>query len=388
MRRKDLRPTNYPGVFRAGANTFLLRVKVTDPRTGKSRQRERVIEGLASASAAAARREELRQELLQSAHVESLRMRLRDYARSWLRGKRRSLKISTLERYATALDLHILPMLGEYFVDAISPRDVLAWRDRQKGKASTINTRLRVLKTLLADAERDLDLSRSPAARISALTEKPAHTDDEPNLLSADQLRALLDAAKRVVPDYAIIFQTMALTGMRTGEVLALDWTDIDEDNGLIRVRRSHHRKRVGTTKTGKSRTVALPPELQDALREHRRKLIADQAAGVDSGWCFPSATGELRHHSTIRKPLQQACAEAGIEIRFTPHGFRRTFNNLLRQVTTGTVQRSLTGHSTERMSEHYSHVSMEEKKAAVDGVLRMVRTEKCGPGCGPEPQT
>jgi integrase len=87
---------------------------------------------------------------------------------------------------------------------------------------------------------------------------------------------------------------------------------------------------------------------------------------------------------TTLRKPLQQACKAAGIDRRFTPHGFRRTFNNLLRQVTTTTVQKALTGHATDRMAEHYSHVAAAEKKAAAGAVVSMVRTAGADRGADP----
>jgi hypothetical protein len=72
------------------------------------------------------------------------------------------------------------------------------------------------------------------------------------------------------------------------------------------------------------------------------------------------------RSGGALTKPLKTALKEAGIEKRFTIHGFRRTFNNLLRQATTGEVVRSMTGHVTERMTEHYSHIESHEKRAAV----------------------
>ena len=44
-----------------------------------------------------------------------------------------------------------------------------------------------------------------------------------------------------------------------------------------------------------------------------------------------------------------------------------------MRQVTSGEVVRSITGHVTERMTEHYSHVESEEKRQAANKVLRLV---------------
>jgi hypothetical protein len=62
-----------------------------------------------------------------------------------------------------------------------------------------------------------------------------------------------------------------------------------------------------------------------------------------------------------------------GIKRRFTVHGFRRTFNNIARQVAGEIVTRSITGHVTQAMTEHYSHVGREEKLAAAGSVVRLV---------------
>jgi integrase len=382
MRKMDARSTPYPGVKKVGPKAYVVRVKVIDPRTGRPRQRERLVEGIDSPREAAAAREELRRELLAEPTETNARARLKDYARSWLAGKRRTLRRTTLERYAAALDLHILPALGDLYVDAITKQDLITWRARQDANPSTVNGWVRILKTMLADATEDLDLPKDPSARLKALHERPTYTDDDPNLLEPEQLRALLEAARSTCPWHYPVFATLAYTGMRTSEALALKWSDIDERAGIIHVRRGQVRGNVGTTKTGKTRTVALDETLAAILREHRQQMVANQIPGLHKGWVFVSETGDLRYGTTLRKPLQQACKAAGIERRFTPHGFRRTFNNLLRQVTTTTVQKALTGHATDRMAEHYSHVAAEEKKVAVGAVVSLVRTAR-GPRCG-----
>ena len=67
------------------------------------------------------------------------------------------------------------------------------------------------------------------------------------------------------------------------------------------------------------------------------------------------------------------ALAAAGIHEHVTIHGLRRTFNNLVRQVASGEVVRAMTGHVTERMTEHYSHVGANEKHDAVRRALGLV---------------
>jgi hypothetical protein len=62
----------------------------------------------------------------------------------------------------------------------------------------------------------------------------------------------------------------------------------------------------------------------------------------------------------------------------------RRTFNNLSRQVAGEIVTRSITGHVTQAMTEHYSHVGAEEKLAAAENIVRMVLgTSDATPGGG-----
>lgn len=63
---------------------------------------------------------------------------------------------------------------------------------------------------------------------------------------------------------------------------------------------------------------------------------------------------------------------------RFTVHGLRYTFTDLVRRANVdAVVRRALTGHVTEEMQRHYSTVGMDEKRAAVAGVLRLVPPER-----------
>lgn len=370
MRPTDTKKTKHPGVKKVGSDTYLVRVKVIDPRTGRPRQAERLVNG--SLPEAVAARVALRSELLSEATQATSRTRLSDYAFSWLSGKKNSLKFSALERYATALANHIVPALGDFYMDAIAPADVSRWRDSQDAAPRTVNSRLRILKTMFKDAVADLDLPRDPTARIKALSEPPAYTDDDPNLASPEDVHAVVLAAREVCPNHYPVIATIAFTGMRIGEALALRWSDIERDAGLIRIQSAQYRQIVGTTKTGKVRTVPLLPEHAAILDEHRRTLLRTQARGADGEWVFPSETGRPRFSSTLRKPLAKAVAAAGLTDRLTPHGFRRSFNDALRRHTTGTVQRALTGHSTVQMAEHYSYVGIDEKRTAVAKVFTL----------------
>jgi integrase len=71
----------------------------------------------------------------------------------------------------------------------------------------------------------------------------------------------------------------------------------------------------------------------------------------------------------------QRALKGCGITKRVSVHGLRRTFNNLARQVAGDIVTRSITGHVTASMTEHYSHVGADEKLRAASSIVRLLTT-------------
>ena len=360
--------SRYPGIQRLSAGRYQVRVTWIDPKTGKKKDQKKVI-AAASMAEANSHRELLRAQLLMSGTTQRERVRLGEYASSWMRGKIPTLKPSTRDKYAGMLDHHILPALGDNYVDAISPQDVILWRDAQHAKASTVNSRLRVLRAMLRDAQADLGLARDPCARVRTLPEEPPVG----HRLKPGDLQRVLAYLRENEPGWYPLFLTMALTGARFGEVSALQWHDIDKDDEVIWIRRSQWQGRVGTTKTGKVRDVPLPPLLKTVLKQHRQRLIRNQARGLSEGLVFPSRVGTYRRNASLRKPLGRALQAAGIDDRFTLHGFRRTWNNLLRQVSSSAITQSMIGHETEEMFLHYSHIERDEKHSAVERALALV---------------
>jgi len=118
---------------------------------------------------------------------------------------------------------------------------------------------------------------------------------------------------------------------------------------------------------------VPLTAELAKVLRDRCRT-----ARGA-AGWVFANGDGELLGPCALRFPLRRALARAGITKRVTVHGLRRTFNNLSRQVAGNIVTRAITGHVTEEMTEHYSHVDRAEKLRAADQVVALAEAVESG---------
>jgi hypothetical protein len=87
-----------------------------------------------------------------------------------------------------------------------------------------------------------------------------------------------------------------------------------------------------------------------------------------------PCADGVRAHRRCLRKPFAKVCGLIGLEMRFTPRGLRRTFNDLARLSNVeALVTKSISGHLTDRMRAHYSTVQPVEQRESIGRVLRLV---------------
>ena len=102
---------------------------------------------------------------------------------------------------------------------------------------------------------------------------------------TAPQLRTFLD---HVADDrLSALWHTVAMTGMRRGEALALDWDAVDLSTGRLTVKRAlvsaGYDARLSETKTDRWRTIELDPGTVDVLRDHaQRQAVEIEAAGDD----------------------------------------------------------------------------------------------------------
>lgn len=311
---------------------------------------------------------------------------------SWLPSKLPTLKKSTRDHYAWVFDARVLPVFGSRALDSIDRAEVLAWRNAVPGVNASKNSAFRVLRAMFRDAAAELDI-QDPTQRIRALPEKRS---SGAKVLSATELAALLDAAREVAPKYYALILTLASTGARWGAVSALTWADLDFDARTLRIEKAQYDGVVDTTKTGHRRTLAMTEELAlvlQARRDQMQRAVAPAPLRNDT-LVFPSRAGTHMQPSTIRDALLAASVRAGLAEGIydergrlvdgrgrvpSAHWFRYTLNDLLRRVASGEVQRAITGHTTVAMSEHYSHVDVEEKRVALGRVWETVSGRREG---------
>jgi integrase len=249
---------------------------------------------------------------------------------------------------------HLRPAFGLVRLDAIGPEKIEAYKAAKikTHAAKTVNNHLVVLSKLLHLAEEWKRISSVPRIRMLAAA-RP-----EIDFLGFDEAPRLIEACGRLEPQLRAMVAVALHTGMRRGELEALQWGDVDLVAGRIVVRRASWRGHIGTPKGGRSREIPLNSAVTAELKRWRH------LRGV---WVFCREDGERLGEQELSKPLRTGCRHAGIrEIGW--HTLRHTFAShlVMRGVTLKAVQ-ELLGHADIKTTMRYAHLSPAVKRDAVE---------------------
>jgi len=149
-----------PGTYSSGTS-WRIRVRLVDPRTGRLRERNRVVEGL-SPEDVQALRVSLRADLAREV-CEPVRTRVEEFGRHWLALKGPVIDPGTYARYTSALEEHVFKCLGRLDLRELRAMQVQAWINDELSRGyrvATVKGWYRVFRTMIQDAIEDLDLKR------------------------------------------------------------------------------------------------------------------------------------------------------------------------------------------------------------------------------------
>lgn len=261
---------------------------------------------------------------------------------------------ATLARYRREVRCYIVPQWGGEPLDLVSPAGVQAWvvRLHEGGyphadgcaggplRRKTIRSIVCVvLRGVMEYAVRQGWVSSDPTSGV----ELPRSDTKAVRPLSPEQLVALLGEMSRRGPAAGDLTQLLAFTGVRIGEACAMQVGDVDTTRRTIRIQRtwSDGATRLEPPKSGRTRTIAYPPALDDMMA--RRTVGRDAAA-----WLIPAARGGPTLPSNFRQRVWRPVVRAlGLEWA-TPHTLRHTYATMAIQAgaVVKDVQTQL-GHSS-----------------------------------------
>lgn len=226
---------------------------------------------------------------------------------------------STIRDYQSAIDYHLKPVFGKKLLTEVSATDIRAWIGFLKITPKRINNVLVPLRGVLGDAFADGVIERNPADRIKNLP----YRFEEPDPLSPDEIEKLLAACTGQTRN---LFQFAIWTGLRTSELIALEWGDIDWNRNIARIRRASVRKQVKVPKTqAGERDIKLLSGAVSALNEQKAYTFL-QGKQV---FFNPRTNSPWETDGQIRKTAwQRAVKRAGIRDR-NPYQTRHTFASL-----------------------------------------------------------
>lgn len=276
--------------------------------------------------------------------VQQPNIKLKAYAAQWL--KQIDVARQTKASYTKNLDKYILPVLGTLKVRQIHRehiRGLLANAKKRNGSPLSKNS-LRLIRAtlsvMLGDAVEAGIIGLNPCIGLARKGRKQAgtlsHVDRQRSVrpLSYEQLSAFLRAAEQHCPRRdAVLFLTLADTGMRPSEALALRWQDVDTTGRTIHIEHavSGDASEIKPTKTETARTVDLSTRLAEALAGWQASLEVEALTSQErnrrapSQYVFASRTRKPLEPMTIARLFQAVLRQAGLP-RFKLYDLRHTY--------------------------------------------------------------
>lgn len=310
-------------ISNSGPDQFLVRIKVkskTDPNVVVQRERQKGIRSLEQAI-------KIRNELMGEAQREVARRKylgstLGQIVEDWEAGivtnrifSARTITKTTLEDYGQVLRNYVFDWwkrpASEIMPVEISQR--LHYIHVEKGKSRGVQLKLRSAINTIYEwaigAGRINGIQFSPAKDVPLVGRK---MEKQKPILNLQQIRKLLDAARGYEHLWLPVWLFCLLTGARSGEAYAIEWSDVDLENGRLFINKSYNKrlKKVGPTKAGYWREVPINSELARLLMELRAKHSAT------SNFVLPRITNWER--GAQARVLREFCKLIGIpEINF-----------------------------------------------------------------------
>ena len=299
---------------------------------------------------------------------------LSDWLDHWYQGfKKPNLRPNTQMSYERRIYQHIIPKLGGIQLDKLTTHDIQQFYAEQKKSGRLLQAELygeglsdqtvRGIHTTLHAALDKADSEKLNFRNPADGCRLPPAKAREMQVLTPEEIQRLLIQAKEDGCFELLLLELS--TGLRRGEICALQWSDLNFRTGELRVERQVHRARGGLmvsppkTKAA-NRSIILSDSVLSVFKKYKETVV--------SKWMFPSPVNEdfPRDPATVRKRLQTVLERAGCKkVRF--HDLRHTFSTVaLEHGMDVKTLSTVIGHvSSSTTLNVYAHVTDEMRRVA-----------------------
>lgn len=338
--------------------------------------------------------------------VDSKNLTLSKFTEQWVDNHVSKLAPKTQGEYKRMLELHILPQLGNIKLADIRPTHIMKFYKflqqdgiRQDGKSGKLSERSiryyhAVLSSMLQDAVQWQLIVSNPTSRVEAPKVHKKQTVFLNETQSAELLQTLISEPIK----YRVLVALALFTGCRRGELLGLEWNNIDMDKGQLAItKQSQYTPETGIVdkapKTYNSnRLIALPPSIVLLLKEYK---VAQNEERLKMGtlWhnsdrLFTTWNGKPMHPDTVSswfKDFQNKHNEENLKNKKEPlphirfHDLRHTSASLL--IAQGVPLKNVSsrlGHSSITITaDIYSHALQSVDKEAARKLENLLSIQK-----------
>lgn len=248
------------------------------------------------------------------------RYTIREGLENWLKLAQTKCQHSTIRDYNSAIYHHLIPTFGELTIAELTASMVKEWLAELPCTNKRKNNILIPLRQLYDDLYHDEIIDKNPLSRVKNLSIDTR----EPEPFSAEEVSKIL---MQLQSQEKNLIQFAFWSGLRTSELIALRWQDIDLEQNRLYVRIAKVRGHLKGTKTKSgSREITLQPQAREAL------LNQQSFTGKQNNCVFhdPRTNQPWKDDQAIRKTIwTPALKKTGIKYR-NPYQTRHTFASTL----------------------------------------------------------
>lgn len=337
-------------------------------------------------------------EVLSGNYVKVDKMLFNDFAKQWEKDFASTLALTTYGNHQRKLNLHINPVIGHMRMDQINSFHLMSIiRDmkRYDGKDEPLTYHAkqdvyRTLKSIFKYAVKWGVISKNPMDGVEK--PRPSDTDEidkEMQVYEESEIETLMHLLQSEPASWRMMFTLALAAGLRKGELLGLEWKDVDFENQQIYIHQTivftNQGPHIKTTKTKKSkRYVTLPQSVMNELKAYRKHWAKEKLQKGDvwiekeREWLFHSFNGTHMYPTSPSKRWKQFIDRHGFKyIRL--HDLRHTSASLLiAQGVHAKIISERLGHSDISVTMNtYGHAFKSADRAAADKLDDFFKVKK-----------